>query len=121
MLYFSLLSLAPNWQGIQLLNVSAFMEHYQEYQAESKDGDVISFIKEHYFNKFTDFDKDHEKLPLKTTVQVATVYFTEEFQEPTPVVNSNVELCNQAHKNNSKLISFIGNDFHSIWQPPQLG
>ena len=38
MLYFSLLSLAPNWQGIQLLNASAFIEHYQEYQAETKEG-----------------------------------------------------------------------------------
>ncbi len=51
MLYFSLLSLAPNWQGVQLLNASAFIEHYEDHQLESKDASIFSFIKEHYFNE----------------------------------------------------------------------
>jgi hypothetical protein len=121
MLYFSLLSLAPNWQGIQLLNASAFIEHFQEYQAETKEATLSSFIQEHYFNKFTDFDKEHKELPLKTTVQVAAIYFTEKFETPTPVVHVPVEFVSDINHNNSKMSSFIPNDFHSIWQPPQLG
>jgi hypothetical protein len=121
MLYFSLLSLAPNWQGVQLLNASAFIEHYQEYQAESKDATLFSFIQEHYFNEFTEFDKEHEGLPLKTTVQVAAIYFSEKFEAPIPVVQSNDEFITDVNRNNSKAVSFISNDFHSIWHPPQLG
>lgn len=121
MLYFSLLSLAPNWQGIQLLNASAFIEHYQDYQMESKGGTLISFIKEHYFNQLSDFDKEHERLPLKTTVQVAAVYYTEKFEIPIPVVNVPEELVRDMNRNNTRMSSFISNDFHSIWHPPQLG
>ncbi|MBP5996079.1 MAG: hypothetical protein KA736_10305 [Crocinitomicaceae bacterium] len=120
MLYFSLLSLAPNWQGIQLLNASAFIEHYEEYQAESKEATLSSFIQEHYFNKFADFDKEHKELPLKTTVQVAAIYFTEHFETPIPVVQTHEEVFVEQNQNNSKVISFIANDFHSIWHPPQL-
>lgn len=121
MLYFSLLSLAPNWQGIQLLNTSAFLRHYEDYQAETKDGNVLSFIQEHYFNQFQDFDKDHEKLPFKSTVQVSVIYFAEKFEVPTPVVNCHEYVLTRVHHNNRKLGSFISNDFHSIWHPPQLG
>lgn len=121
MLYFSLLSLAPNWQGVQLLNASAFIEHYQDYQAESKNATLFSFIQEHYFNEFTEFDKEHEGLPLKTAVQVASIYYTEKFEVPTPVVQTHVEVITCVNRNNSKADSFISNDFHSIWHPPQLG
>jgi hypothetical protein len=121
MLYFSLLSLAPNWQGIQLLNAKAFIEHYQDYQVESKEGTLFSFIQEHYFNQLADFDKEHEGLPLKTTVQVAAVYFTEKFETPIPVVHVPVEFVRDMNRNNTRMSSFISNDFHSIWHPPQLG
>jgi hypothetical protein len=121
MLYFSLLSLAPNWQGIQLLNAKAFIEHYQDYQSESKGGTLLSFIQEHYFNQLADFDKEHKGLPLKTTVQVTAVYFTEKFETPSPVVNVPIELVNDNNRNDSRMSSFISNDFHSIWQPPKLG
>ena len=121
MLYFALLSLAPNWQGVQLLNASAFLEHYEDYQAESKEGNILSFIQEHYFNQLQEFDKDHEKLPFKSAVQVAAIYFTEKFEVPTPVVQTHEEWIVGGNKNFSKVDSFISNDFHSIWHPPQLG
>lgn len=121
MLYFTLLSLAPNWQGIQLLNASAFIEHFQDYQAESRDGNILTFIQEHYFNQVQDFDKEHEKLPLKSSVQVSAIYFTEKFDVPTPVVQSNIEFQRDENRNESKLGVFISNDFHAIWHPPQLG
>ena len=121
MLYFSLLSLAPNWQGIQLLNISAFIEHYDEYCQEKQDATLLSFVQEHYFNQVKEFDKDHEKLPLKTSVQVAAIYYTEKFETPQPIVQSNEEIFRVKNQNNSKHKSFISNDFHSIWHPPQLG
>jgi hypothetical protein len=121
MLYFTLLSLAPNWQGIQLLNASAFIAHYEDYQVESKDGNILTFIQEHYFNQLQDFDKDHEKLPFKSMVQVASIYFAETFEVPTPVVHTHEEVIAGVNQNNSKVDSFISNDFHSIWHPPQLG
>jgi len=121
MLYFMLLSLAPNWQGVQLLNASAFIEHYEDHQSESKDASIFSFIQEHYFNKIHHFDKEHEKLPLKTTVQVAAIYFAESFEHPIPVVHSNEDFYGVRKHHCSRLISFISNDFQSIWHPPQLG
>jgi hypothetical protein len=121
MLYFSLLSLAPNWQGIQVLNASAFIEHYEAYQHEKKDATILSFVQEHYFNQIKNFDKEHEKLPLKTAVQVSAVYYSETFESPIPVVQTNQELILENNQNNSKVISFISKDFHSIWHPPQLG
>jgi hypothetical protein len=121
MLYFSLLSLAPNWQGVQLLNASAFIAHYEDYQTEDKDGNILSFIQEHYFNQIQDFHKDHEKLPFKSMVQVASIYYTETFEVPTPVVHTHLEVMTGVNRNDSKSVSFISNDFHSIWHPPQLG
>lgn len=121
MLYFSLLSLAPNWQGIQLLNASAFIEHYDNHQLESKEGSLFSFIKEHYFNELAHFDKDHKELPLKTTIQVTVLCFLEKFEIPTPVVQGNMEIMSDNNHNESKMNSFISNNFHSIWHPPQLG
>jgi hypothetical protein len=120
-LYFSLLSLAPNWQGIQLLNATAFIEHFQEHQSELKGWTLFSFVKEHYFNELDHSDKKHKELPLKTTVQVTAICFAEKFETPTPVVYANMELISDKNRNEGKMNSFISNDFHSIWQPPQLG
>lgn len=34
-----------------MLNVSAFIEHYEDHKLESKDMSIFSFIKEHYFRE----------------------------------------------------------------------
>lgn len=121
MLYFVLLSLAPNWQGIQWLNAPAFVEHYKAYQKEHATGDIFDFIKEHYFSQIKEFDKDHEKLPLKSTVQTMPIYIADRFEIPEPIVNETIDFAQHVDRNNSRSNSFIAENFHRIWHPPQLG
>ena len=74
--YFFLLSLAPNMQGFQFLNISSFVEHYEEHLDRNPSSTLISFVKEHYFNQLTDFEEEHNNLPMKTAVANTLVVFT---------------------------------------------
>jgi hypothetical protein len=48
-MHFFVLSLAPNMQGAQFLNLSNFIDHYQEHLERNENSNLISFIQEHYF------------------------------------------------------------------------
>jgi hypothetical protein len=120
-IYFFILSLAPNMQGAQFLNLSNFIEHYQDHLARNENSDLLSFVKEHYFNNLTEFEKDHKHLPLKANIQVSTGVMSFEKFDVKVVTEDIPNFIESSSKNESKHSSFYNKNFHSIWQPPQIG
>jgi hypothetical protein len=120
-LYFFILSLAPNMQGAQFLNLSNFIEHYQDHLLRNENSDLLSFVQEHYFNNLTEFEKDHKHLPLKVNIQVATGVMNFEIFDLKLVAEEMLNYKELATRNESKNSSYYNKNFHSIWQPPQIG
>ena len=71
-----LLLLAPNMQVFQFLYISSFVEHYEDHLDRNPSSTLFSFVKEHYYNQLTDFEEEHNNLPLKTAVANTLVVFT---------------------------------------------
>lgn len=120
-IYFFILSFAPNMQGAQFLNLSNFIEHYQDHISRNQNSDLLSFVQEHYFNNLTEFEKDHKHLPLKLNIQVATGVMNFEKFDLKPITEEIPNFVESSSKNESKHSSFYNKNFHSIWQPPQIG
>jgi len=120
-LYFFVLSIAPNMQGAQFLNLNNFIDHYQEHLERNENSNLISFIQEHYFNRLTEFEKDHKHLPLKVNIQLATGVMNCEKFDLKLVTEYFPSYIESSSMNESKHCSFYNKNFHSIWQPPQIG
>ena len=64
-IYFGILSVAPNFQGAQLLNVSTLVSHYKADSKGTKQS-FLSFLADHYLKSNHPDDKQHESLPFKS-------------------------------------------------------
>jgi hypothetical protein len=120
-LYFFILSIAPNMQGVQFFNLTNFIDHYQEHLARNENSDLLSFVQEHYFNRLTEFEEDHRHLPLKVKIQVATGVMNFEKFDLSPITEVVPVIIESSSKIASKKRSFYNKNVHSIWQPPQIG
>lgn len=118
--YFFILSLAPNMQGAQFLNLNNFIEHYQEHLEQNENANLFSFVKEHYFNRLNEFEKDHRNLPLKLNIQVSTAVLKCDHVNIKFITEESFTLKELSVKNESYKKSFYNKNFHSIWQPPQI-
>lgn len=67
-LHFFMLSIAPNFQGAQLLRISALIEHYQ-HDSSKNNQNFLQFLIEHYANSSLPKDQDHHSLPFKSVSQ----------------------------------------------------
>ena len=65
--YFLLLSLAPNWQGLEFFKTEALLKHYQAYQKEAQDPSFLAFVQEHYIQQISEAHSEHRELPFKST------------------------------------------------------
>lgn len=108
-------------QGAQLLNLSNFIEHYQDHLSRNENSDLLSFVQEHYFNNLTEFEKEHKHLPLKVNIQVATGVMNFEKFDLKLVTEDILNYNELPSRNESKHSSYYNKNFHSIWQPPQIG
>lgn len=117
--YFMLLSLAPNWQGLEFFKTDALLAHYITYQKDAPDPSFLAFIQEHYIQQFSDANTEHRELPFKSTVQHSVQFYC---QELTPV-KSNLETVVQfptQERNHVAPAHVAINDFFHFWHPPQL-
>lgn len=65
--YFGLLSIAPNMEGIQLFKFGALVHHFQQHQLSHEQfGSFTDFVASHYFSKHQT-NPDERNLPFKTT------------------------------------------------------
>jgi hypothetical protein len=119
-MYFLVLSIAPNMQGIQLLNLSQLVEHYYDFKSENANGTLLSFIKEHYIDKNTSFEKEHRNLPFKNVLHLPSINYCQQ-------VKSIEFVLHQSALPKTKERPFVYSDEHllksqlfDIWTPPKL-
>jgi hypothetical protein len=118
-IYFGLLSLAPQWQGLEFFKLDALLDHYAQYQQEKEAGGFLSFVQEHYLQQVTENHQEHRELPFKS----AQVNVLITLVMPTPCtsvsfVNPPIHLSRQTIL--SAPTSISSNDFFECWHPPQL-
>lgn len=118
-LYFGLLSLAPQWQGLEFFKLDALFDHYAQYQQEKENDGFWSFVKEHYLQQVNDQQQDHRELPFKSVqsnvliTMVMPSSSTSVSLEKTPLHLSRQNIL-------SAPTSVSINDFFECWHPPQL-
>jgi hypothetical protein len=117
--YFFLLSFAPNMQGAQLLNLSSFIEHYEDYLQTKSGSSLITFVKEHYFSQINEFDKEHKNLPFKTVSTNAIVVYTCEQNTIKITPFEEVVFSTKKEKFTVYEEAYNFNKFHSVWHPPR--
>lgn len=117
--YFLLLSLAPNWQGLEFFKTEALLKHYQAYQKEAQDPSFLAFVQEHYIQQISEAHSEHRELPFKSTVQHSVQFFCQELQPiETPV--SSLVVSPHQERNHVAPHNLAVNDYFHFWHPPQL-
>jgi hypothetical protein len=117
--YFAMLSVAPNFQGAQLLNFSALIDHYHSDSKQSHI-DFISFLVEHYADSSLPNDEKHETLPFKSVngYGVSVLIFLPH-SEALPKLNGAIAKTDSADCF-SYVNSYRMQDFSAIFHPPKL-
>jgi hypothetical protein len=118
-IYFGLLSLAPQWQGLEFFKLDALFDHYAQYQQENEAGGFLSFVQEHYLQQVTENHQEHRELPFKSSQAHVLVTLV------MPTSSTSVLLANPPiHLSRQNILSAPTsvsiNDFFECWHPPQL-
>jgi len=114
-----MLSLAPNMQGIQLVNMSNFIEHYEEHVDRNPEASIFTFVKEHYFNQLTAFEKEHSHLPLKSTISTGFIVFACEFSKVEIIQINDFAISHKKEKFTAFEEAYFFKNYHFIWHPPK--
>lgn len=118
-IYFGLLSLAPQWQGLEFFKLDALFDHYAQYQQEKEANGFLSFVQEHYLQQVTENHQEHRELPFKSAH--ANTLITLVMPSPTTYVSLVKKTLNLSRQNIlSAPTSVSTNDFFECWHPPQL-
>lgn len=117
--YFGLLSLAPQWKGLEFFKLDALMNHYAQYQQEQSQKGFLSFLQEHYLQQVNDNQKEHQELPFKSPSSNVLVSFI------MPNSSSHILLEKPTAYFPKQPIftapnALDSNDFFECWHPPQL-
>ena len=117
--YFGLLSLAPQWLGLEFFKLDALFEHYAQFKQEKAQDSFWSFVQEHYLQQVTENHQKHRELPFKSAQ--SNVLITLVMPAPSTAVsllNAPKHLSRQNILSAPTSVSI--NDFFEFWHPPQL-
>ena len=117
--YFGLLSLAPQWLGLEFFKLDALFEHYAQFKQEKAQDSFWSFVQEHYLQQVTENHQEHRELPFKSAQ--SNVLITLVMPAPSTAVsllNAPKHLSRQNILSAPTSVSI--NDFFEFWHPPQL-
>lgn len=118
-LYFGLLSLAPQWLGLEFFKLDALLEHYAQFQQEKEQDGFWCFVQEHYLQQVNDKQQEHRELPFKS-VQSNTLV-TLFMPVKSPAISLEKSFIDLSRPNIlSAPTSVTINDFFEFWHPPQL-
>lgn len=118
-LYFGLLSLAPQWLGLEFFKLDALLEHYAQFQQEKEQDGFWSFVQEHYLQQVNDKQQDHRELPFKSVQSNTLVTLFMPVKSPAILLEKSfIDLSRQNIL--SAPTSVTINDFFEFWHPPQL-
>jgi hypothetical protein len=118
-LYFGLLSLAPQWLGLEFFKLDALLEHYAQFQQEKEQDGFWSFVQEHYLQQVNDKQQEHRELPFKSVQSNTLVTLFMPVKSPAILLEKSfIDLSRQNIL--SAPTSVTINDFFEFWHPPQL-
>lgn len=117
--YFGLLSLAPQWLGLEFFKLDALFEHYAQFKQEKAQDSFWSFVQEHYLQQVTENHQEHRELPFKSAQSNVLITLV------MPAPSTTVSLLNAPkHLSRQNILSAPTsvsiNDFFEFWHPPQL-
>lgn len=118
-IYFGLLSLAPQWQGLEFFKLDALMNHYAQYQQEQSQKGFWSFLQEHYLQQVTDQHQEHRELPFKSAQSNALVTLFMPVSETHLLLENPISFF-QKEQIFSAPNALHTNDYFECWHPPQL-
>jgi hypothetical protein len=117
--YFGLLSLAPQWLGLEFFKLDALLEHYAQFQQEKEQDGFWSFVQEHYLQQVNDNQQEHRELPFKSVQSNTLVTLFMPVKSPAILLENNLtDLSRQNILSAPTSVSI--NDFFEFWHPPQL-
>jgi hypothetical protein len=117
--YFGLLSLAPQWLGLEFFKLDALFEHYAQFKQEKEQDGFWSFVQEHYLKQVNDKQQEHRELPFKS-VQ-SNVLITLFMPVKSPIILLDKATIDLSRQNIlSAPPSVTVNDYFEFWHPPQL-
>ena len=118
-IYFGLLSLAPQWLGLEFFKLDALLDHYAQFQQEKEQDGFWSFVQEHYLQQVNDNQQEHRELPFKSVQSNTLVTLFMPVKSPAiSLEKSFIDLSRQNIL--SAPTSVTINDFFEFWHPPQL-
>ncbi len=117
--YFFVLSLAPNMQGAQVLNLPTFVSHFQQHQQRNPGASLVSFVKEHYFSRLNEFEKEHKNLPFKSVIPIAVGACIVEKYTVFPAEWEQVVFSEKSDKIITQNENCLSPSFYSVWNPPK--
>lgn len=106
-------------QGAQLLNLPTFVSHLQEHQERNPGASFVSFVKEHYFSRLTDFEKEHKNLPFKSILPISVGACIVEKYAVQPVEWIHVSFPEKSQKIVALNENCLSQSFYSVWNPPK--
>ena len=117
--YFGLLSLAPQWLGLEFFKLDALLEHFAQFQQEKEQDSFWSFVQEHYLQQVNDNQQEHRELPFKSVQSNTLVTLFMPVKSPAILFENNlIDLSRQNILSAPTSVSI--NDFFEFWHPPQL-
>ena len=117
--YMFLVSIAPNMQGSQLLNIPRLVSHYNQFH-KAEGMSFREFLLEHYVKCKTDNDTEHRKLPFKSVIQVCSIFYLNQPEN----LHANFQITDRKPIAKKVFFSYcngyFSKNYFSIWHPPQL-
>lgn len=117
--YMGLLSLAPQWQGLEFFKLDALFKHYEQYQQANVDPSFWSFVQEHYLQQVTENHQEHRELPFKSVQSnVLVTLFMPISGTQISIEDYTIHFPKQAIFTAPNALHI--NDYFECWHPPQL-
>jgi hypothetical protein len=117
--YFGLLSLAPQWLGLEFFKLDALLDHYAQFQQEKEQDGFWSFVQEHYLRQVNDNQQEHRELPFKSVQSNTLVTLFMPVKSPAILFENNLTYFSRQNILSAPTSVSI-NDFFEFWHPPQL-
>lgn len=122
LIVFSMSSLAPNMQGMQLFRISNLLHHIQHhFGSDWTWTEMKDFVLTHYTSTQLPKDKEHETLPFKSTSLATASPIISEAPVKTPEIGANFVVEDHDKPSFWIPVSPTIDRSGNIWTPPQLG
>lgn len=106
-------------KGIEFIKVGNLLDHYHLHQERNQNSTIWSFIQEHYFQKCTDYEAEHQEMPFKMNSTIFASLFL--YAKSEIIIElSHFSLTETLQKPYSHISNYNFHKVYSIWNPPRV-